>query len=153
MELKHLKLFNESKDKENEFYEEVDPVDFFNENTDRFVDMRKADEMNEILSEVKGIQEVKISTFGYPKQDKKYIKALIRKTNKQDETYNLALEISELDDEWFIVLIIHKMGDSSYRSQLQREDEEDWEECYKCDQWDGVIKLLQDKKILRIEKD
>jgi hypothetical protein len=136
MEMKYLKLFNESKkEKENEFYQEVDPLDFFNDNTDRFVDMKKAEELIELLPEGKICE---IALFGYPKQDKKYVKFSIDK-DINDMPYEISSEISELDDEWFIVLIIHR----------NMEVEEVWEECYKCDQWDGLIKCLEDKRIIK----
>jgi hypothetical protein len=139
MEMRYLKLFNESKkEKENEFYQEVDPVDFFNDNTDRFVDMKRAEELIELLPEGKICE---IALFGYPKMDKKYVKFSIDK-DINDMPYEISSEISELDDEWFIVFIEHK----------NIEEEEVWQQCYKCDQWDGLIKCLEDKKIIKIEK-
>ena len=140
MEMRYLKLFNESKkEKENEFYQEVDPVGFFNENTDRFVDMKRAEELIELLPEGKICE---VALFGYPEMDKKYVKFSIDK-DINDMPYEISSEISELDDEWFIVFIEHK----------NIEEEEVWQQCYKCDQWDGLIKCLEDKKIIKIEKE
>jgi len=82
--------------------------------------MKKAEELIELLPEGKICE---IALFGYPEMDKKYVKFSIDK-DINDMPYEISSEISELDDEWFIVLIIHR----------NMEVEEVWEECYKCDQ-------------------
>lgn len=55
-----------------------------------------------------------------------YVKILVNK-------FEVPIELIELVDEWFIVYL------PSYGSISQ----------YKCDQFDGVIKLLEDEKIIK----
>ena len=49
--------------------------------------------------------------------------------------YLLEFEIYEMSDEWFVVCILN-IETFAYTY-------------YKCDQWDGVIQLLKDKKLIQ----
>ena len=63
-------------------------------------------------------------------------------------TFNIELEyplkiylhIYEIEDEWFIVKL-SAYGDYALKSMRPT--------MYKCDQWDGVVQLLKDKKIIK----
>ena len=52
--------------------------------------------------------------------------------------YTRSIWILLLDDDWYEVQDIVKFGGRSL--------EQDW---YRCDQWDGLLQLLKDKKIIR----
>jgi len=129
--MKHLRKFNESSDDENEYYHEIDDpgVDSTEWN---YVDFTKVDQLCDLLADQEGI-EVSIEYYGYPEKDQR---ELVIDVDREGSVVRM-VEIFELDDEWYIAVFDKKEGD------------EIWERWYKCDQYDGLIKLLKDKKIIR----
>ena len=60
-------------------------------------------------------------------------------TFHKNETEDVDMDIYEMNDEWFFV----RLDPRSSRTESQ------FSVYYKCDQWDGVVQLLKDKKILK----
>ena len=127
----HLRKFNESSEDDNKYYQEIDEpgVDSTEWN---YVDFSKVEQLRDLLADQEGI-DLTIETYGYPESDKR---ELVLDVDREGSVVR-RVEIFELDDEWYVDVFDKKEGD------------EIWERWYKCDQYDGLIKLLKDKKIIR----
>lgn len=127
----HLRKFNESSEDDNEYYHEIDaPV--VESGEWNYVDFTKVEQLYDLLADQEGI-DLTIETYGYPEKDKR---ELVLDVDREGSVVR-RVEIFELDDEWYIAVFDKKEGD------------EIWERWYKCDQYDGLIRLLKDKKIIR----
>jgi hypothetical protein len=135
----YLKRFNESS---SEYYTQMDEDDFFELH---YIDVN--------LKYFEDIKKYKISqNVKYKKDPESDDQQMIIKAGGQNfkfknqserskmvdsnPGYFIEFEIYEMSDEWFVVCLFDyaNKGDEYY---------------YKCDQWDGVIQLLKDKKIIK----
>jgi len=118
--MKHLKTYNENNS--DQFYTEIDKpseIDAINFNISNF---------NLIKNHLKPDVRIKLSiNYRVNSYHVKFLTELVKIITK-----NITIDIYETDDEWFYVVYNHVSTPIKY---------------YKCDQIDGVLKLLKDKNI------
>ena len=59
-----------------------------------------------------------------------------------------SLTINKLDDDWFIVRISSIRDVNFQKYRWNQPDEDEGITYYKCDQWEGLLMLLKDKKVI-----
>ena len=135
----YLKRFNENN--KSDYYNQMEEDDFYQIHfikVDRkYLEQLKKEKTNHNIKYVRDpdsdeqqmiiVGETPNSKFKSQSQRSSYL------SDKPE--YLLEFEIYEMSDEWFVVCILN-IETFAYTY-------------YKCDQWDGVIQLLKDKKLIQ----
>lgn len=140
--MKYLKYFESSEENEEKLYKQIDIDDFLDSNPE-FTNFPSVETWEELLNNQPKVVS-KIEPFG-EKEDKRLVKCIVdRKKNKITE-----IEISELEDEWYLALIDYKVDKDEDKEDRLHRLQENKPDIFKCDQRDGLMQLLEDKKIIK----
>ena len=130
--MKYLKLFEDI----HSYYEVINEYDWYDtyniDNLESFTDFEKVE-----ISKFFPVGEIYYSYFDPLSHSSKRCDATMVISLVRDDCYNLSVLINKTKDEWY------------YVSYLPRSAKEMGAKFFKCDQFDGLIKFLEEKKLGR----
>ena len=129
--MKYLRKFNESEETDKLYHEIVGGREEFESEEHAYADLSKSEALYELFEDQEGVVP-KIVYYGEDREKK----ALDLEIDREGSVIK-GVEIFELDDEWYVVMFDKDDGDDR------------WERWYKCDQYDGLMQLLNDKSVIR----
>ena len=135
--MKHLKLF----ENHNQYYQRIEPYDYYNYINWGLLDMSK-DEIDKINLTFKKYLPTYMGKYSTHPTKNRNILEQIQISVMIDTDTRYTFFISKNQDEWYLVRIWDKIYTGSIGHYVY----------YKCDQFEGLIKFLNDIKWDRIEE-